>query len=268
MSVIDEDVIKTKIYDVDEDKPAQTITTNTNENEEPKQLVIHEKNREIWERKFVFPMLAEDMKKVKKEYGKEGFEKLFNRFKKMSDASIPYKKVVTSIVRIRTLANKEQSLGEYVFYLANLYGYQKHFNPENGEITEFESVHLLNMPFGYDKKLNLMPNYVNNVFKGYKSTSEYNFFLDKFIPNESIDKILENSDMMEGINVRYSFKDMGKDYGGYTREELSTLRSDRLRSRNEKKEMGSDIRPEDKMTIVTNNTDEYLNVEVSKKGKK
>lgn len=250
MSVIDDNTIRTRVYDVDENTPAQTIVTN--ESEEPKQLVIHEKNKEIWNREFIFPMLAEDMKKCKKEYGKEGFEKHFKLFKKQSDASIPIKKVVTSIVRIRTLANKEQSLGEYIFYLANLYGYQKHFNPENGEITEFQSVKLLNVPFGYDKKLNMIPNYVNNVWKGYKSTGEYNFFTEKFVPNQSIDKILENSDMMEGINVHYSFKDMGKDYGGYTKEELSTLRSDRLRSRNEKKEMGSDIKPEDKMVIVTN----------------
>ena len=262
MSELDDNTIRTKVYDIDEDKPAQTIVTN--EQEEPKQLVVHDKNKEIWERNYVYPMLAEDMKKIKKEYGKEGFEKLFHRFKKMSDASIPVKKVITAIVRIRTLANKEQSLGEYIFYLANLYGYQKHFNPENGEITEFQSVKLLNVPFGYDKKLNMMPNYVNNIFKGYKSTGEYNFFTNKFVPNESIDKILENSDMMEGINVRYSFKDMGKDYGGYTREELSTLRSDRLRSRNEKKEMGSDIRPEDSMSIVTN---EY-EPEVSRSGKR
>jgi hypothetical protein len=249
------------------------VVTVKEEPPKPKEIKVHTKNLDIFNREFVFPMLKQDKIKCKKQYDHEnnGFEKLFKRFKQTSDPSIPYKKVVTSIIRIRTLNNPDQELGEYVYYFANLYGFQKHFNPETTEITEFQSARLLNLPFLIDKKLNMQPDYQNNQYKGMKELSEYPFYTQKFIPSVNgkkgtIDEILEGSDQMENVNVRYSFKDMGKDYGGYTREEISTLRADRLVSRNTKKEMGSVINPEDQMELK----EDFFPTEeiVPKKGKK
>lgn len=268
-----EDNIKRRVYEKGDTEGSniQVLSVDPVEaaKEEKKKIVVCPENQAIWDRQYIFPLLAIDKAKCKKEYGKEGFEKLFQRFKKMSDPSIPYKKVVTSVVRIRTLSNPDQKLGEYVYYLANLYGYQKHFNPETSEISQFESVHILNVPFFVDKKLNMSPDYQNGVFKGMKEGTEYSYFTLKF-NRDVIDTIVDNSDMREGIYVRYSFKDMGKDYGGYTKDEISTLRADKLVSRNVKKEMGSDIRPEDQISGGETSFSENATIEetVPKKGKK
>jgi hypothetical protein len=270
MSEIHDNIIKTKVHSIDENEPDEPENLTVTETKKP--IDLHEKNAEFYNREYIFPLLAKDHLKMKREYGKEGFEKLFKRFKKMADPSIPYRKVVTSIVRIRTLANKEQSLGEYIYYLANITGFQKHFDPETSEITHFESARLLNVPFGVDKMVNMQPDYSGGKFKGYKPISEYHFFTTKFVPNTSIDTIIENSDMQEGISIQYGYKDMGKSYGGYTKEELSTLRSDRLKARNEKKEMGSDIKPEDTMSLVSGVVevvqDQELNTEVTQNRKR
>jgi hypothetical protein len=256
-----EDNVTTTVHSVDDNEPSETITVSE---DQPKKIEIHEKNKEIWDRKFIFPMLAADYAKMKKDYGNEGFEKLFTRFKKLSDPSIPIQKIVTSIVRIRTLSNRDQSLGEYIFYTATLYGYQKHFDPETSEISHFQSARLLDVPFGYDMKSNMRPDYTGGKYKGMKWISDYKFFTKPFVPTKSIDEILEGSDFVEGINVTYHFEDMGKVYGHYTKEEIDTLRSDRLKARNEKKEMGSDIKPEERMKL-----EELPNEEsVPKKGKK
>lgn len=266
--------IRTRIYDVQDETDIHTeksIADNVKvEEKTTKEIEIHPDNEQLYHRSYVFPLLAQDMKKCKKEYGLEGIEKLFKRFKKMSDPSIRYKRVVTAIVRIRTLANSKQSLGEYVFYLCNLYGYQKHFDPETSQINHFESARMLDMPFGLDKKVNMMPNYEGGSFKGYKYQSEYNFYTEEFIPAVTIENIKSTNDMMENVNVHYSFKDMGKDYGGYTQEELSTLRADKLVSRNTKKEMGSEIKDDDKhqsLRVVSSSTSTQAEDKITRKGK-
>jgi hypothetical protein len=259
-----EDNVTTTIHSVDENEPSETVTVSENQ---PKKIEIHEKNKEIWDRKYIFPMLAADYAKMKKDYGNEGFEKLFTRFKKLSDPSIPIKKIVTSIVRIRTLSNRDQSLGEYIFYTATLYGFQKHFDPDTSEITHFQSARLLDVPFGYDMRSNMTPDHSGGKFRGWKWVSDYKFFTKPFVPTKSIDEIFENSDFVDGINVSFHFEDMGKVYGHYTREELDTLRSDRLKARNEKKEMGSDIKPEERMKLEVNVQESEINQEVTKTGK-
>lgn len=212
---------------------------------------IHPDNKEIASRPFLHPFLAQDTSKVtpQRKYPSDMYkaeESEWARFKANTDFSIPVAVTITKVVRVRTMNNEEQALGEYVYYTANIQGFQKAyvegklqtFPPDAAKVTE---VH-----FGKYTRINLQPVFENGVKKGYADKGEYTFYTNKFT-KDSIETIINNSTQEEGVRIEYTLIDTGVTYGGFTKEELQGCKLNRLIFRNTNKLNGTEITEEDKL---------------------
>jgi hypothetical protein len=226
-----------------DDKKAENLTVTTEE--KPKEF--DPANEDLVNRQFLFPKLAEGVQKLNRKYPDDphkAVESEWTNFKAKTDFSIPVKRTVLQIIRIRTMSNPEQALGEYVYYTAKLTGFQKQYI--GGKIETFPSCEMADAPFGMDVTKVLQPSFKNGELAGYEDKGQFRFYDKKFTP-DAIDTILENSSPEEGIATKYTVIDTSSVYGGFTKEELQTCKLNRLIYRNSNKLNGTTIAEEDKI---------------------
>lgn len=226
-----------------EKKETENLTVTTEE--QPKD--IDPSNEDIANRQYLFPLLAEGVTKLGRKYPDErrrAMESEWQTFRSKTDFSIPVTRTILNIVRIRTISNPDQALGEYVYYTARLQGYQKQF--VEGKVTQVPSSEMADCPFGLDVTKILQPSFKNGELAGYEDKGEFRYYNVKFTPGE-IDTILEKHTPMEGYSTKYTVLDTGSDYGGFTKEELQTCKLNRLTFRNSNKLNGTEIKEEDKI---------------------
>lgn len=212
---------------------------------------IHEDNKDIAARQYLFPLLAKDTQKVRPSRNYPDTihaapESEWKRFRANTDFSIPVRKTVTKVIRIRTMSNKEQELGEYIYYLANLQGFMKTY--VEGELKVFPNpeARVTDVPFGMQPRITLQPIFKNGVIDGYEDKGQYNYYTQKF-EKSSIEEILEDNTQEEGGRLEYILIDTGVTFGGFTKEELGTCKLNRLVYRNSNKLNGTEIKDEDKL---------------------
>jgi len=212
---------------------------------------IHEDNKEIAARQYLFPLLAKDTQKVipKRNYPDTihaAVESEYKRFRANTDFSIPVKKTITKIIRIRTMSNKEQELGEYIYYLANLQGFMKTY--VEGELKVFPNpeARVTDVPFGMEERITLQPVFKAGLIDGYEDKGSYRYYTEKF-EKSSIDDILGDHTPEEGGRLEYILIDTGVSFGGFTKEELGGCKLNRLVYRNSNKLNGTEIKDEDKI---------------------
>lgn len=245
-------VIKKRVTTSTDEEEEQENNTNTKKEnvsvttvEESKDIASE--NKDIVSRRFIFPLLAEGINKLGRNYPDDQHkaqESEWTEFKNKTDFSIPVKRTVTKIVRIRTMQNKEQALGEYIYYYANLQGSQKHY--AEGKLESYPSSEASDVPFGMDIKKNLQPSYKNGQLAGYEDKGDSPFYSEKFTP-EGIDTIVENSTPHEDRGIEYSVVDTGSNYGNFTKEEIQQCKLNRLIFRNSNRLNGTEIKDEDKI---------------------
>ena len=212
---------------------------------------IHADNSDIASGQFLHPFLAQDTSKITpaRKYPSDMYkaeESEFTKFKRNTDFSIPVAVTITKIIRITTMNNEEQALGEYVYYTANIQGFQKTYVEGKLETYPHPDALVTDVHFGMYQRITLQPIFENGVKKGYADKGEYRYYTTKFT-KESIDKILNNTTQEEGVRVEYTLIDTGITYGGFTKEELEGCKLNRLVFRNTNKLNGTEILEEDKL---------------------
>lgn len=212
---------------------------------------IHPDNEDIANRQYLHPFLAQDTAQIipRRNYPTpfmKAEEEEYKTFKANTDFSIPVEVTITKVVRIRTMNNEEQELGEYVYYTANLQGFQKIYVEGKLETFPKPEARVTDVHFGMFERYTLQPVFQNGVKAGYEEKGQYRYYTEKFT-KDGIDKILENHTPRDGVRTEYILLDTGVTYGGFTKEELSKCKLNRLVYRNTNKLNGTDITDQDLM---------------------
>ena len=225
---------------------ASSAVTETKQDQE-----IHPDNEEIANRQYLHPFLAEDTGKVvpPRNYPSpfmKAEEEEFKTFKNNTDFSIPVEVTITKVVRIRTMSNEDQSLGEYVYYTANLQGFQKAYVEGKLETFPKPEARVTDVHFGMFERIVLQPVFQNGVKAGYEDKGQYRYYTEKF-DKDSIENILKKHISKDGVRTEFILIDTGVTYGGFTKEELEGCKLNRLVFRNTNKLNGTEISAEDKL---------------------